>query len=224
MTNMPALDGARLPIPNLGASTPSEGAAPVRFLLLHGSARPESFSNLLCQEAEHILRHLGGETRRFDPAGLPTSGPGDHAKVKELRELQLWSEAQLWCSPENYGTMSAVMKAQLDTTPPVVDGVQVFQGKVLAVAQVCAAVQSFNTVSALAAVGRWIGMTVTPTQLCVPKVQEEFDTEGRMKPSIHYDRLVDLVEELFKTACLLRPYRTLLCDRYSTRAQAGKRK
>jgi arsenic resistance protein ArsH len=147
---------------------------------------------------------------------MPVIGP-DKSKIS-LGATIPTAMAALWCSPENYGTMSAVMKAQLDTTPPVVDGVQVFRGKGLAVAQVCAAVQSFNTVSALAAVGRWIRMTVAPTLLCVLKVQEEFDSEGRRKPSVHYDRLVDLVEELFKIAYLLRPYRTLLCDCYSMRA------
>lgn len=159
----------------------------------------------------------------FDPGSLPLAeadGSGGNPKVQELRELLLWSDAQFWCSPENYGTLSGVMKAQLDSTPPVVNGVPVFQAKPLAVAQVTGAVQSFNTVTALATVGRWIGMLVTPTQLCVPKVQEEFDEEGRMKRSSHYDRLVDLVEELFKMTMLLREHRAVLLDRYSTRAQA----
>lgn len=216
MTNMPALDLARLPVPGID---PALRADPPRFLLLYGSVRAGSFSQLLSAEAAYILRHLGGEARLFDPAGLPLPNtvPAEHPKVKELRELLLWSEAQLWCSPENYGTMSAVLKAQLDWMPPVIDGVYVFQGKVLAVAQACGAGPSFNTTITLSTVGRWLGMLLTPTMLCVPKVQEEFDTDGRMKPSAHYDRLVDLVEELFKATSLLRHHRSLLLDQYSTR-------
>jgi arsenic resistance protein ArsH len=219
MTDMPALDATRLP----QARGPLEGdATPARFLLLPGSARARSFSRLLCEEAARLLRHFGAEARIFDPISLPLpeTDPSDHPKVKELRDLLLWSEAQLWCSPENYGTVSGVIKAQLDSTPPVLDGVPVFQAKPLAVAQICGAGQSFNTVATLAAVGRWIGMLVTSTQLCVPKVQEEFDEQGRMKPSPHYDRLVDLVEELYKMTTLLREHRPLLLDRYSARIQA----
>ncbi len=220
MTDLPALDAARLPSAsrNLGASAT---ATPARFLLLHGSVRARSFSRLLSEEAARLLQHLGGEARIFDPTSLPLAetAPGD-PKVQELRELFLWCDAQFWCSPENYGTLSSVMKAQLDSTPPVVNGVPVFQAKPLAVAQVTGAVQSFNTATTLAAVGRWIGMLVTSTQLCVPKVQEEFDDEGRMRRSPHYDRLVDLVEELFKVTMLLREHRAVLLDRYSTRVQS----
>lgn len=217
MSNMPALDSARLPVPNFSATPVPESAGPPRVALLAGSARPGSFSQLMCAEVGHLVRHLGGEARMFDPTGLPlpNSVPPDHPKVKELRELLQWSDAQFWCSPENFGTISAVFKAQLEW----VDGLHYFQGKPLAVAQVCAAVHTFNTATTLATVGRWIGMIVTPTQLCVAKVQEEFDGEGRMKRSPHYDRLVDLAEELFKLAALLRPHRAVLGDRYSTRGQ-----
>jgi len=222
MSDLPVLNAARLPSAG-GPFKGSANAAPARFLLLHGSARARSFSRLLCEEAAHLLRHLGGEARIFDPVSLPLpdTAPSDHPKVQEFRELLLWSEAQLWCSPENYGTVSGVMKVQLESTPPVLGGVPVFQAKPLAVAQICGAGQSFNTLTTLAAVGRWIGMLVTSTQLCVPKVQEEFDAEGRMKPSSHYDRLVDLVEELYKVTTLLRGHRPLLLDRYSARIQAG---
>ncbi len=214
MTDLPALDESRL------ASSKPQGQ-PARFLLLYGSARPHSFSHLLVEEAGRLLRHLGGEVQVFDPAALPLPGgaPGDHPKVKELHEAMLWSDAQLWCSPENYGTMSAVMKVQLDWCPLVLNGVSLFAGKPLATAQVCGAGASYNTSGALAVVGRWLGMFVTPSQLCVPKVQEEFDAEGRMKPSPHYDRLVELVEELSKATAALRDNRAGLIDRYSVRAQ-----
>lgn len=216
MSDLPALDTTRLPSSGAGGDTPA------RFLMLYGSARPRSFSHLLCEEVARILRHLGGEVRVFDPSTLPLpdTAPGDHPKVQELRQLLLWSEAQFWCSPENYGSLSGVMKAQLDSTPPVLDGVPVFQGKALAVAQVTGAAPSYNTATALANIGRWVGMFVTPAQYCITKVQDEFDENGRMKPSPHYDRLVDLAEELFKLTMLLRAQRAQLLDRYSLRIQA----
>lgn len=47
----------------------------------------------------------------------PTGTAVDHPKVQELRELSLWSEGQVWTSPERHGAMSAVMKAQIDWIP-----------------------------------------------------------------------------------------------------------
>lgn len=214
MTSLPALDTDRLP------ASPDGGEAP-RFLLLYGSARAQSFSHLLVEEAARILQHLGGETRIFDPSTLPLpdTAPKDHPAVAELHAALLWADAHVWASPENYGSYSAVLKNQLDWTPPVLNGTPVFQGKPLAVAQVCGAGASFNTSTMMANIGRWLDMYVTSTQLCVPQVQNEF-ADGRMKPSPHYDKLVDLAEELFKLTTALKPARAGLLDRYSARAAA----
>ena len=61
-------------------------------------------------EAEQLLRHFGAETRVFDPRGrpLPDGAEIDHSKVHELRELSLWSEGQVWTSPERHGAMSGI--------------------------------------------------------------------------------------------------------------------
>ena len=40
-----------------------------------------------------------------------------------------------------------------------------------------------------------------------------------MKPSSYYDRIVDVVEELFKITLLLRPHVDYLADRYSERKE-----
>ena len=68
-----------------------------RILLLYGSTRERSFSRLLTQEAERILTLMGAEAVIFDPSGLPLpdDAPEDHPKVKELRDLVLWSEGQV---------------------------------------------------------------------------------------------------------------------------------
>lgn len=87
-----------------------------RILLLYGSPRERSFSRLLVEESARLLEYFGAETRTFDPSGLPLpdDAPVDHSKVNELRDLVLWSEGQVWCSPERHGAMSAVFKAQID--------------------------------------------------------------------------------------------------------------
>ncbi|WP_206360528.1 NAD(P)H-dependent oxidoreductase, partial [Pseudomonas viridiflava] len=89
------------------------------ILLLYGSTRERSFSRLLTQEAAQLLNLMGAETAIFDPSGLPLpdDAPVEHPKGQELRDLVLWSEGQVWCSPERHGSMSAVFKAQIDWIP-----------------------------------------------------------------------------------------------------------
>ena len=65
-------------------------------------------------------------------------------------------------------------------------------------------------------------MFTIPNQSSVAKAYEEFDEEGRMKPSSYYDRLVDVMEELVKFTLLLRGRADYLVDRYSERVEAER--
>ena len=177
-----------------------------RILLLHGSLRERSFSRLANQEAARILQKLGCETRVFDPRALPLpdSVEADHPKVKELRDLVIWSEGMVWCSPERHGSMTGIMKTQIDWIPLSLGGVRPTQGKTLAVMQVSGGSQSFNTVNQLRILGRWMRLITVPNQSSVAKAFMEFDDADRMKPSPYYDRIVDVMEELTKFTLLTR--------------------
>ncbi len=195
-----------------------------RILLLYGSLRERSFSRLLTLEAERLLQRMGAETRIFDPQGLPLPDGAaiDHPKVKELRELTLWSEGQVWTSPERHGAMSAVMKAQIDWIPLALGALRPTQGRTLAVMQVCGGSQSFNTVNQLRVLGRWMRMLTIPNQSSVAKAFQEFDENDRMKPSPYYDRVVDVMEELIKFTLLTRDVSGYLTDRYSERKESAE--
>lgn len=195
-----------------------------RILLLYGSTRERSFSRLLTEEAARLLEHFGAETRTFNPSGLPLPDdvPETHPKVQELRDLVLWSEGQVWCSPERHGAMSGVFKAQIDWIPLALGAIRPTQGKTLAVMQVCGGSQSFNVVNQLRVLGRWMRMFTIPNQSSVPKAYMEFDQAGRMKPSAYYDRLVDVMEELVKFTILLRGREDYLVDRYSERKESAE--
>ena len=222
MTDLPNISEAHLDIPTLEKLLPAQRAthAP-RILLLYGSLRPQSYSRLLVLEAERLLQRLGAETRVFDPHGLPMvdSVPADHPKVQELRALSAWSEGQVWCSPERHGNLTGVFKTQIDWLPLEVGALRPTQGRTLAVMQVCGGSQSFNAVNALRILGRWMRMITIPNQSSVAKAYEEFDAQGRMKPSSYYDRLTDVMEELVKFTLLTRDSEQYLSSRYSERKE-----
>ena len=74
------------------------------------------------------------------------------------------------------------MKTQIDHLPLAYKGLRPTQGHTLAVMQVSAGSQSFNTLRIL---GRWMRMFTIPNQSSVAKA-------GRMKPSSYYDRTASL--------------------------------
>jgi arsenic resistance protein ArsH len=218
--NLPNIQPDLLDLPTVGKLEPVGSLDhPPRILMLYGSLRERSFSRLLTFEAARILEHFGAEVRIFDPAELPIAGsvPETHPKVVELRELCLWSEAHVWCSPERHGAVTAVMKNQIDWIPLEQGAVRPSQGRTLAVMQVCGGSQSFNVVNTLRLLGRWMRMFTIPNQSSVPMAYKEFDDAGRMRPSAYYDRVVDVMEELFKMTLLLRGRTAYLTDRYSER-------
>jgi len=195
-----------------------------RFLLLYGSLRERSYSRLLTEEAARLLQAYGGETRIFDPSGLPLAdaAPDDHPKVVELRTLVQWCEGMVWCSPERHGAMTGLMKTQIDWIPLALGAVRPTQGKTLAVMEVSGGSQSFNAVNQLRLLGRWMRLLTIPNQSSVPKAFLEFDDAGRMKPSAYYDRVVDVVEELYKFTLLTRDVAPYLVDRYSERKESAE--
>ncbi len=222
--DLPNLDMASFRQPNLDAlAMPVAATHPPRFLLLYGSLRERSFSRMVCEESARLLQALGGETRMFNPAGLPLAdaAPVDHPKVAELRDLAQWAEGMLWCSPERHGAMSGILKTQIDWIPLNVGAVRPTQGKTLAVMQVSGGSQSFNAVNQMRILGRWMRMLTIPNQSSVAKAWQEFDDANRMKPSPYYDRIVDVVEELMKFTLLTRGVSDHLVDRYSERHESA---
>lgn len=225
MSDTPQLDDEHFRDPDLSQLAPTGRASHrPRILLLHGSLRQRSFSRLLNEEAARVLTRLGAEARTYDPSGLPLPDDTDasHPKVQELRDLVAWSEGMVWCSPERHGAMTGIMKAQIDWIPLSIGAVRPTQGKTLALMQVSGGSQSFNTVTQLRTLGRWMRCITIPNQSSVPKAFQQFDEDDRMKPSPYYDRMVDVMEELVKFTLLTRDCSDYLVDRYSERKETGE--
>lgn len=219
--SLPAIDLEAL-APILDLETIKEN--PVKILLLYGSLRERSFSRLAAEEGARILQRLGAETRFFNPSGLPLPDDGvdaSHPKVAELRDLVSWCEGMVWSSPERHGAMTGIMKAQIDWIPLSLGSVRPTQGKTLAVMQVSGGSQSFNSVNQLRILGRWMRLLTIPNQSSIAKAFNEFDENGRMRPSSYYNRLVDVMEELMKFTLLTRQNKDYLVNRYSERVESA---
>ena len=226
IADLPNIDPARLEPPSSALlARAADLDHPPRILMLYGSLRERSFSRLLTEEAARILRQFGAEVKIFDPSDLPMVGsaPETHPKVVELRELCIWSEGQVLCSPERHGAVTAVFKNQIDWIPLEQGSVRPSQGKTLAVMQVCGGSQSFNVVNTLRLLGRWMRMFTIPNQSSVPMAYKEFDDDDRMRPSAYYERVVDVMEELVKITLLMRGSSAYLTDRYSERSERANR-
>jgi arsenical resistance protein ArsH len=224
--SLPNVSKAEVDVPNQAKLRPArESNHPPRILLLYGSLRERSYSRFLTLEAERILRRFGAETRVFDPRDLPVvdSVSSEHRKVAELQDLSLWSEGQVWCSPERHGTVTGILKNQIDWLPLESHGIRPTQGRTVAVMQVSGGSQSFNAVNTLRLLGRWMRMFTIPNQSSVPKAYEQFDEAGRMKAGPLYGRVVDVMEELMKFTLLMRDRSDYLTDRYSERRERAAR-
>ena len=222
--DLPNIDPAKLQPIDIEALVGSDAPRhPPKILVLYGSLRERSFSRLASEEAGRLLRWYGCEVRTFNPSGLPLpdDAEAEHPKVQELRELVLWSEGMVWCSPERHGAMTGVFKSQIDWIPLSMGAVRPTQGKTLALMQVSGGSQSFNALNQMRVLGRWMRMFTIPNQSSVPKAFLEFDEAGRMRPSPFYERVVDVMEELVKFTMLTKDRKDYLLDRYSERKESA---
>ena len=225
LETLPQVDPSCWRLPEPALLRPEKASThPPKILMLYGSLRERSYSKLLTLEAARLLEAMGAEVRVFDPLDLPQpdAAPDTHPKVQELRALAAWSEGMVWCSPERHGAMTGILKSQIDWIPLSVGAVRPTQGKTLAVMEVSGGSQSFNAVNQMRILGRWMRMITIPNQSSVAKAFLEFDEAGRMKPSAYHDRVVDVMEELFKFTLLTRDVAPYLVDRYSERKESAE--
>ncbi len=190
---------------------------PPRFIVIYGSLREKSYSRFAAEYAAGLLREWGAEVRIFDPAKLPVFDRQsyDHPEVIRLREWAAWSQGMVWSCPEVHGSMCGVFKNQIDWIPLKEGAVRPTQGKTLALLQVNGGSQSFNVVNQMRILGRWMRMFTIPNQSSIAKAWKEFEDDGTFKDSAFKERVIDVMEELFKMTLLIRDREPFLSERYS---------
>ena len=101
------LSAAAIHPPSNDANKAGQAQNRLKVLVLYGSLRKRSYSQLLAYEYARILWRLGCDVRVFNPEGLPVKDDVQHGheKVQELRELSTWSEGHVWVSPEQHGNL-----------------------------------------------------------------------------------------------------------------------
>lgn len=161
----------------------------------------------------------------------------------------MWSDGQVWCSPEQHGNITSVFKNQIDWIPLSDGSVWPTQGRtlgselrdwqsfstiqiectdqLLGLVQVNGGVHSFNAVNAMRTLGRWMRMFTIPNQATMPSVYMHFENDGgsgagraRLLPGSNRDRLVDVMEEFVKYTIVMRPHLNLFASRHSERKEA----
>ena len=197
----------------------------INTLILYGSLRERSKSKLLAYELARILDNNFNNNINvhvYSGIDLPVKSDTSDSSyaAQELSMLVQWCDSIILVSPEQHGSVSGVMKN-------IIDYIQLGQStdsKVCAVASANGAAQSYNTVNTLRILGRWLHMYVIPNQVVVSNVTHAFDKNDRLHNTALQHRCIDLCEQLYNTAVILKQHKSLLSDRYSTRNKPSGKK
>ncbi|MCL1125206.1 NAD(P)H-dependent oxidoreductase [Shewanella surugensis] len=199
-----------------------------KVLFLYGSLREGSYSRMLADEAARIMETFGAETKVFHPHDIPIVNTGltqskDESalpkSVIELRDAVSWSDAMVWISPEIHGGISATFKNMIDWLPLNTDAKRSSQGKIVALMQISGGSQSFNAVNQMRVLGRWMRCYTIPNQSSLPTAYNQFHKDGTLVDSFYRDRVIDVLEELFRFTLLLRGNIHYLVQRWSEESQ-----
>ena len=164
-----------------------------------GTYGHDSANGHLLRMALDACEALGAETVFWDleEKPLPLVGaPGswEDENVKEFQEMATNSNAYILSSPEYHGTMSGVIKNQLDWVYFKHVG-----GKVWAVMSTLGGQSNSNTLNHMRISARWLRGHVIPEQIAVGKVKEAFNEDGSFVDDDLQDRMDKLAESLVNT-------------------------
>lgn len=190
-----------------------------RILAFAGSARRDSLNKKLARVAADAAREAGAEVTLADLDDYPM--PVYHGDLEaaqgmpengvKLRALFLAHDALLIASPENNGSVSALLKNTIDWLSRDVgdgkgdnSGLAPYRGKTAAL--LAASPGAFGGVlglSHLRPILAKLGVNVLGTQVNLARAHEAFDEQGALKSEAVREHVRRLASELAQTAARL---------------------
>lgn len=184
---------------------------PPRILAFSGSARRDSLNKKLLAAAVEATRAAGGEVTLLDFRELPLplydgdleDAEGMPANAQKFVELILAHDALLIASPEYNSQMTPLLKNAIDWATRA--DRNPLTGKV--VAFVSASPGQFGGIRSQTLARQLLthlGCLVVPVQCVLPKADEAFDAEGRLKDERAQKNVRAVAAELVKVAVRLK--------------------
>lgn len=187
-----------------------------RILAFAGSARRDSLNKKLVRVAAGAAREAGAEVTLIDLGDFPMpvyhgdleSAQGMPENGMRLRELFVSHDALLIASPENNGSVSALLKNTIDWLSRDVgdgkggaSGLAPYRGKTAAL--LAASPGAFGGVlglSHLRPILSKLGVNVLATQVNVARAHEAFEDDGRLRNAQTFELVRRLAAELVRAA------------------------
>ncbi len=176
----------------------------IRILTFAGSLRRDSFNKKLAHVAAEAARKAGAEVTELDlrELALPLYD-GDLEKehglpdgAKRFRELLLAHQGLLIASPEYNSSISGALKNAIDWASRNESGqgsLECFDGKVAGL--LAASPGALGGLRGLVTVRSILGnirVTVVPEQVTIPKANEAFDSDGKLRDAQQAENVAKL--------------------------------
>ena len=175
----------------------------VRIMGICGTWGLESANGRMLEIILALCEQQGAEICVWDLAStaLPFVGePGcwDHAAVKEYQQMATDADAFILSSPEYHGTMSGVMKNQMDWITN-----DIARGKPFGLVSTLGGASNSNTLNHMRISIRNLHGWVIPEQVAVPHVKDAFDDDGALNDEAMQERVEGFSTALVAAAELL---------------------
>ena len=193
----------------------------VKILAFAGSARRDSLNKRLIRVAAREARAAGGEVTLIDLDDYPMpvyhgdleDEQGLPENARKLRELFVAHDALLIASPENNGSVSALLKNTLDwLSRPLGDGkgansgITPYRGKVAALLGATPGPWGtlYQSLPHLRIILTKLQVTIIPAQVPLPHADQAFDAEGELIDAKVLKSVQAVAKSLVETATRLK--------------------
>jgi len=177
---------------------------PIVVMGICGTYDLDSANGRVLQIVLDLCRDNGAETSIWDNSKFPLplvgeEGCWNHPHVTSFKEAAELADAFILSSPEYHGTMSGVMKNNLDWLSS-----KQTSGKLFGLMSTLGGQSNSNTLNHMRIAVRWIHGWAVPEQIAVPNIKEAFDGSGCLISPTLNERVGGLVDSIISNSIKLR--------------------